>query len=72
MKENVKINKKNIATMKIMKWQGNYRCVLCKAKVDTNDSYSNQGDILICNFCYNTKFKSEKQARQWMDREIEL
>lgn len=72
MKENVKINRKNISTFRIFQFDTSYQCVLCKTKVYTDESYSNQGDRLICFNCYNSKFKSSKQARQWINREIEL
>ena len=70
IKENEEINKHNISTMKIFKMNGNYQCVLCKRKVDADNSYSNQGDRLICHSCYVDKFKNLTDARRWMNREF--
>lgn len=66
--EDVFINDKNIKEFKRYNTSGKFRCCLCKKDVFADDSYSNQGDRLICFNCYH-KFKSCKEARKWMNRE---
>lgn len=69
MIENKEINKSNIANFKIFGCSNlEYTCCLCGRECYTDESYSNHGDRLICYECCNTKFKTFKDARNWIDR----
>lgn len=69
MEEDKRINDINKRDFKIYNTYGSYKCCLCGKKVYADDSYSNQGDRLICDLCFNTKFKNRTEARKWMNRE---
>ena len=69
MVENKGINDINKQKFKIFNTYGSYNCCLCAKKVFGDDYYSNQGDRLICDSCFNTKFKNRTEARKWMNRE---
>ena len=71
--EDKKINEENIKTFKrydiYESGEKRHTCVLCGAKVNIDNSASNQGDRLICMNCYYTKFDDWTKARKWIQRE---
>ena len=69
MKENEEINRKNIAKFYVFGcFSEKYTCCLCGCECYTDESFSNSGDRLICHECYHNKFKTFKDARNWINR----
>ena len=44
-----------------------FRCVLCKRKVDLDNSFSNFGHKLVCSWCLYTRFNNFKSYREWAE-----